>query len=378
MKPHIFKVFFAMFASVALLGGATVAQASSLSSAQVQAVVSLLQSFGADQSTINSVAASLGGTVTPTSWCPSLSYNLYIGLTDSVTGGQVSQLQRYLNLTPTGYFGTLTRQAVAQFQQQQGVFPVTGGVGPLTRQRIALVCNGTPTPTPAPVSVSYIAPTQGAVGSQVTIYGTGFTNDNTIHFGWGGTQHVQSFNNGTVINYTIPQSVGPCDLVTPSQQVCAAALQLVTPGTYYLSVANANGQSGQVTYTITAQASSGITVQSPVSGAMFTRGQDLPILWSVGSSIPTSASVTLDLYTQAGVDVGTIAIVQGGSTSYTWHIPGFPQNYMCTMQYPNGLCGTTIPTGQYYIKATARADGFDPNAAVYGSGTSGLFTISLP
>ncbi len=379
MKSHFLKVFVGFFASIVLLSGAASAQASSLTSAQVQAVISLLQAFNADQSTINSVAASLGGSVitTSTGWCPSLSYNLYQGLTDTYTNGQVSQLQRYLGLTPTGYFGSLTRARVASLQSQHRLL-VTGGVGPLTRALIVQLCSGTtPIPTPtSTVSISSVTPTQGSVGTQVIIYGTGFTNDNTVRFGIGGTQHLSSYNNGTAIAYTIPQSVGPCNLVTSGQQMCAAVLQLVTPGTYTLSVSNANGQSGQATFTVLAAASNGLSVRSPVAGSMFARGQDLPIIWATDSSVPSSASVTLDLYTQAGVDVGTIAIAQSSASTYTWHIPAFPQNYMCTMQYPNGLCGASIPTGQYYIKATARADGFNTNSAVYGTGQSGLFTIN--
>ena len=102
----------------------------------------------------------LGG---PTSWgctpvaqqyCPQLSYNLYVGSHDYYTQAQVSQLQQFLSSQGyyqpvTGYFGMTTRANVAQFQQQQGVYPVTGGVGPLTRAAIVRVCGGgTIIPTP--------------------------------------------------------------------------------------------------------------------------------------------------------------------------------------------------------------------------------------
>src|ERR1043166_2668041 len=81
----------------------------------------------------------------PANHCPQLSYNLYIGLSDYYTQGQVSQLQQFLSARGyyqpiTGYFGTLTRANVAQFQRQYGVDPVTGGVGPLTPAAIARAC----------------------------------------------------------------------------------------------------------------------------------------------------------------------------------------------------------------------------------------------
>src|SRR3989344_4210685 len=73
-------------------------------------------------------------------YCPPLSYNLYRGLSDRHTAGQVSQLQLFMGyyfaaepVPVTGYFGPITAGFVARFQRAQGVWPVTGTVGPLTR-----------------------------------------------------------------------------------------------------------------------------------------------------------------------------------------------------------------------------------------------------
>ncbi len=78
-------------------------------------------------------------------YCPQLSYNLYLGLSDSQTAVQVSALQRFLQMhygapQVTGYFDQQTYYSVAQFQREQAVYPVTGGVGPLTRAAIARMC----------------------------------------------------------------------------------------------------------------------------------------------------------------------------------------------------------------------------------------------
>src|SRR3990167_6658156 len=86
-------------------------------------------------------------TPAPAHSCSSLSYNLYRGLSDYYTGGQVSQLQQFLSARGyyqpvTGYYGAITWSNVAQFQRQQAVYPITGGVGPLTRAAIARVCGG--------------------------------------------------------------------------------------------------------------------------------------------------------------------------------------------------------------------------------------------
>ncbi len=87
----------------------------------------------------------------PGNSCPSLSYNLYVGLSDRYTLGQVSQLQQFLaqrygNQAVTGYFGFQTRGNVVRFQQEQGIYPITGGVGPLTRAAISRVCGGVVVP----------------------------------------------------------------------------------------------------------------------------------------------------------------------------------------------------------------------------------------
>src|SRR6185369_7752400 len=69
----------------------------------------------------------------PTSYCPQLTYNLYVGLSDYYTLGQVTQLQQFLGTQGyyqpvTGYFGSQTRANVAQYQRTHSVYPITGGV----------------------------------------------------------------------------------------------------------------------------------------------------------------------------------------------------------------------------------------------------------
>jgi PKD repeat protein len=101
----------------------------------------------------------------------------------------------------------------------------------------------------------------------------------------------------------------------------------------------------------------------------------LPIVWSgTGTGYSTVATV-LDLYSVQNGKIGTIAIQSGASGSYTWSIPPFPNTQYCTMQYPNGLCGTNLPDGQYYVKATlVSGNGFDGGSQL-ASANSGTFSI---
>lgn len=138
----------ALFAPAAALAG--------LTSGQVQAVIGLLQSLGVDQATIDNVSGALTGNASSgtsaAASCVSLSYNLYAGSTDGSTNGDVSRLQQYLGISPTGYFGPVTEQAVQQWQSGHGVVssgsPDTTGygfVGPQTRNSMA--CAGAPVVT---------------------------------------------------------------------------------------------------------------------------------------------------------------------------------------------------------------------------------------
>jgi hypothetical protein len=146
--------------AVSLFGGATFAQASTLTTAQIQSIIGLLQSFGADSATVASVQSiltnqpngsgssgednqGLGATN-----CATLTSNLQPGSTDQTTNGAVSRLQSFLgkdkSIFPedavTGFFGTSTLRAVQRWQAARGIIssgdPKStgfGNVGPRTR-----------------------------------------------------------------------------------------------------------------------------------------------------------------------------------------------------------------------------------------------------
>jgi len=165
---------------VAVVGGAVVAfgllfgaiaapvHASALTPSQVSAIVSLLQSFGADAGTIANVQASLtGGTVTTTTGSStttggSCSTTFNNDLTIGSTGSDVMALQKFLNMSAstmiassgagspgmeTSTFGPLTQAAVIKFQTQNNIAPAAGYVGPLTRAKLNSLCTSSTTTT---------------------------------------------------------------------------------------------------------------------------------------------------------------------------------------------------------------------------------------
>ena len=100
--------------ALSLFGAVGVAQASSLTSTQISAIIGLLQSFGADQSIINNVSAALGGQTSGGLLCSSFS-NVSYGNFDKNPGGRVSQLQTWLGIPSStfgfGTYGNKTRNA---------------------------------------------------------------------------------------------------------------------------------------------------------------------------------------------------------------------------------------------------------------------------
>jgi len=161
-------------AGAALVFSATfaVAQAASLTSDQVSAILNLLKSFGAEQSVISNVEASLTGGTPSTSntgqgrrddderkWgnasttpgIPGLGANrsdrakcvlLMRNLKQGSQGDDVREFQKMLweeghfMGSTTGFFGAVTAKAVAEWQEKNGIASVANGgmVGMMTRK----------------------------------------------------------------------------------------------------------------------------------------------------------------------------------------------------------------------------------------------------
>jgi len=114
-----------------MLAAAPVAHAAALTTAQIDAIVSLLQSFGADAATIANVQASLtGGTPTAPSGGGTSACSFTRDLTLGASGADVTCLQNALiaagygipaissGVAAPGYFGSQTQTAVSHGKRQ--------------------------------------------------------------------------------------------------------------------------------------------------------------------------------------------------------------------------------------------------------------------
>ena len=128
--------------ATSMLSLAPIAHAAALTSAQVQSILSLLSSFGADSTTIANVQASLTGgtpsTTTTTTTTSACSFTKDLTLKSS--GADVTCLQNALIAAgysipagATGYFGAQTQTAVIAWQKAAGVSPTAGYFGAKSR-----------------------------------------------------------------------------------------------------------------------------------------------------------------------------------------------------------------------------------------------------
>ncbi len=210
-----------------------------------------LSTFATSAAALSLSPMTVNRTMLPAPSCTVITHTLYLGSRDYMTAGDVTNLQNFLRaqgrmqVGATGYFGVLTLRAVMQFQASQGISAI-GLVGPLTRAAIQNVSCGTTPPPTSGLYIQSLSPNAGAVGTQVTIYGSGFNTDNTIIFGSGAIVHVASYN-GTTLTFTVPSVLNPLCYYSG----CMQPSQQTLPGTYSVSVQNINGATNSISFTVT-------------------------------------------------------------------------------------------------------------------------------
>ncbi len=165
-------------ATVLSLSGLTplAAQAQSVSDLQAQ-INALLAQIAALQGQLAGAPAAA-----PASGSGDACYNYTRNLTVGSRGDDVSALQGVLaskgdlQVSPTGYFGPLTKAALAKFQAREGISPAAGYFGPITRAKVKAMCvpgapvvGGGPAPAPIPVVGGDIAVVKSANQPVATI-----------------------------------------------------------------------------------------------------------------------------------------------------------------------------------------------------------------
>ena len=304
MKKYIFSAVFAF--SILVSPALVQAQSSGLTQTQINAVISILQSFGVDQSTINNVEASLNGTSTGNS-CYNFSTDLSVGM----SGPAVTALQTALqndgeSVAVTGSFGDQTASAVTGFQQKyastiltpNGLQYGTGYVGASTRAKLNSLCGITPAPTPisnGPTITTTSLP-NGTVGTTYFAAINGSIGNNSVY----------SINNGYawsisglpagLVNALPAGMTGACEYGCSSTQISGTP---TTTGTYLITV------------TLT-------------SGGQTVSEQFTLVIGTTQITQPLAITTTSLLSGTAGASYSTILNGTGGNGTFNWSISGIP------------------------------------------------------
>lgn len=269
-----------------MLSLAPIAHAASLTTAQVQSILSLLSSFGADSATIANVNAALtgapstGGSTGGSSTGGSCSFTRDLTLASS--GSDVMSLQQGLiahgyaiPAGATGYFGAQTQAAVIAWQKAAGVSPAAGYFGPKSR---AAFCGGSTT-GPGPITSGsglMIALSPTSPNGTVLVQGQGigdlgdfvFTNPSSAPINVTGLsfKRIGASNDASLTNVYLYSGV---TRLTDSAGVSASAFSFSDPvalftvqagGTYTVSVRSdilSSAQGQQIGVSLVSASSSG-------------------------------------------------------------------------------------------------------------------------
>ncbi len=186
-------------------------------------------------------------------------------------------------------------------------------------------------------TISYISPTSGSIGSQATIYGSGFTlSGNTVNIGSASVYNLSSFSNSS-ITFTIPSNVGTIYCI---QAPCAQ--------NFNVSVTNANGTSNPVNFLIT----NGGVASSPSIYSLNPSGGSIGTVVTVNGTGFTSVNniVHFSLNTSnGGFTSAYLPNISSNGASLTFTVPSHSSiacEYTAPYCYPQDF---SLPSGTYNV-----------------------------
>jgi peptidoglycan hydrolase-like protein with peptidoglycan-binding domain len=250
--------------------------------------------------------------------CVVLTQNLYAGLDDAVTGGQVSKLQKHLKAQGdytypliTGYYGPATQAAVQKFQARMGILssgtPASNGfgnAGPMTRAKIqALSCSGAgggsaiALPSTGGVTVSCSASPASIVEGQTATWTASVSGGSgPFTYSWSGTNNLSGTASSVTKKYNSDGTKNATVKVDGVSFDCSPSLT-VLPDPNELNIScNVSDESILVGETV--------TWSSTVSGGT----GSYTYVWSGTDSLAGSANSVAKTYTTAGTKSATVTI----------------------------------------------------------------------
>ncbi len=371
--------------------------------------------------------------------CISLARDFSEGSTDAGTNGEVSKLQRFLGVNPTGYFGPLTSRALQTWQNKNGITITTfgrGAVGPKTRAAMMQTCSQTNQNS----HVSVVVPKAGdvVVSGKTTTVQIAFSDDivkkvesfisarksnfEFIIFSMGllskrtgeiiplNDSGISSIRSGLFTFTFTPRTAVAGDAWIKSKALDATNRPVYLVGGEYKVVfrtkdgdRDAENITGKIYstndgwFTIQSGEQSGVSfeITHPQGEQSYSKGDVVPLQWRILGSdadfVPKYFSAELvpaddaKIGTFSGVSSCRLTSTFGGiaipsPNTFDWTIPtsGTGMRHLADAEVP--LCSMTgVPTGKYRIVANiSTCSGFgcwEDPKAMSISDSSGIFEI---
>jgi peptidoglycan hydrolase-like protein with peptidoglycan-binding domain len=371
MNSKIKYLLFTAVLATAVLCSPIVASAAGLTTIQINAIIGMLQAFGADSSTIANVQIALnGGTpiTPPITWCHTFNKNLKVG--DS--GNEIQALQIALEneevLTISAvnddkgmaanpnyfYFGKNTTVAVSMFQSKYGMTPV-GQVGPKTRAKLNALYGCRTIPQNITIN-SVSGPNSLNIGQTGywTVNATAPSGTNlTYSVNWGdGYQPLDAptgygFNSSQTSTFT--HAYNQAGMYTVKFDISDGYVCSKTGGI----ACDSTGHYAETSLTVVVgnSTSPSVTVTSPNGGETLVRGQTYNITWTSQGSIANNVDIRL-VEVSKNSPYNTFYIIKNiniNQHTYGWNV-GYvyssafnPANNDAVLEYPSW-------SGQYKIQ----------------------------
>ncbi len=220
----------------------------------------------------------------------------------------------------------------------------------------------------APIITS-ISPQSGAVGTTITLTGTGFTNysyqvdggtNNRIVFGSLGSENNPVYdlipNSGGSLTFKVPEGNYMSCWNPKTGPACRVPSYLTQPGQYDVSIINANGQSNKVSFIVTD--GTGVSVKPQITSLSVSSGKVNTQVTVYGTGFTRTGNAIK--FGNQGTENNPKYVLDSNGTSITFNVP--ESNYYS--------CWNPVSGPQCNVSATATAPGVYNISVINNAGES--------
>ncbi len=270
------------------------------------------------------------------------------------------------------YYVTTTATSLTPFTQSSTFTHTYNSVGIFTPKFTVRGSNGLTVNTSVSTNVvaqsnqtpiiNSVSPTSGAIGTTVTVYGSGFLSTNTVLFGGGPVGGVAS-PNGTSLSFVVPSYVG---VDCQAGQYCVALARPIPLGINTIAVRNTNGTSNSQNFNVTS-----VVTQVPTMTSLS------PSSGPVGTSVTLTGSgfsTTGNIVSFGNGIINNVPSTNDGK-NILFNVPEY-QRQECSYSNPPCLQAFFLNTQGVYAVSVRNSSGITSNSQNFTIATSTATTAS--